>query len=78
MGRQHCGLEHAGHCSGLQENYSGKLFFLSFKGRRETNVFRDLCCSNMVYKRMGVAAADSVPIWGSDFAFSSLLKNHWW
>lgn len=36
MGRQQCGLELAGHCSGLQENYSGKLFFLLKEEGRPT------------------------------------------
>ena len=76
---ERCGLEHAGQCFGLQYNYSGKDFFFLLLKESEGSLFRgSALLSQGVCERACVTAADSVPMWRSDFAFSSILKTCWW
>lgn len=63
-------------CFVLQENSGGKQFFV-FKGIQAGSMVWDLLCSHRLCERTCVRAADSGPIWGSDFAFSSILETCW-
>lgn len=54
--------------------FHSNFFFLRIK---KDSLFRGSALLARACERTCVTA-DSVPIWGSDFAFSSILKTCWW